>query len=79
MAAGQIQSLCLEPLKDRPYNTANWVSGTEHVYGFPTDRDAWAIKGQYQDASGVVEGKDGRFYVMKVPTDWRPGEAKTKA
>jgi hypothetical protein len=53
------------PLKDKPYNTANWAFGTEHAYGFPTDRDAWAVKAEYKDASGVEE-KDGRFYVMKV-------------
>jgi hypothetical protein len=33
---------------------------------FKTDREAQAIKGQIQDASGVIEGKDRRFYVMKV-------------
>jgi hypothetical protein len=65
MAAGQIQYLNLEPLKDKPYNTANWVSGTEHAYGFETGRDAQLVKAEYKDASGV-EDKDGRFYVMKV-------------
>jgi hypothetical protein len=68
MAAPQIQYLNLEPLKDKPYNTPNWIFGTERAYAFETDRDAWAIKGQYKDASGVEE-KDGRFYVMKVPRD----------
>ena len=66
MAAQQICYWSAVPLKDKPYNTANWVFGTEDAYGFPTDRDAWAVKGEYKDASGVEE-RDGRFYVMKVP------------
>jgi hypothetical protein len=65
MSAQQIVYWSAVPLKDKPYNVANWVSGTEHAYGFPTDRDACAVKGEYKDASGVEE-KDGRFYVMKV-------------
>jgi hypothetical protein len=65
MAAQQIVYWSAVPLRDKPYDVANWVSGTEHAYGFSTDTDAWAVKGQYKDASGV-ESKDGRFYVMKV-------------
>ena len=65
MAAEQIQYLNLEPLKNKPYNAANWVFGTEHAYAFKTNEDAQAVKAQYKDASGV-EPKDGRFYVMKV-------------
>jgi hypothetical protein len=68
MSAQQIVYWSTVPLKDKPYNVANWVSGTEQACSFPTDRDAWAIKGQYKDASGVEE-KDGRFYVMKVVPD----------
>jgi hypothetical protein len=65
MAAHQIFYWSAVPLKDKPYNTANWVLGTEHAYGFPTDRDAQTFKAEYKDASGVEE-KDGRFYVMQV-------------
>jgi hypothetical protein len=65
MAAQQIVYWSAVPSKDKPYNVANWESGTEQAYGFPTYRDAWAVKGEYKDASGVEE-KDGRFYVMKV-------------
>jgi hypothetical protein len=66
MAAQQIRYLTLEPLKDKPYKTAKWVSGIEQAYGFETNGDAQAVKGEYKDASGVEEGKDGRFYVMQV-------------
>jgi hypothetical protein len=67
MAAEQIQYLKREFLKDKPYNTPNWVSdGIEQTDGFETNGEAQAVKSQYKDASGVEEGKDGRFYVMKV-------------
>jgi hypothetical protein len=65
MAAQQICYWSAVPLKDKPYNTANWVFGTEHAYAFDTNKDAQAVKAEYKDASGVEE-KDGRFYVMKV-------------
>jgi hypothetical protein len=69
MAAQQIQYLKREFLKDKPYNTPNWVSnGIEPPDGFETNGEAQAVRAQYKDASGV-EDKDGRFYVMKVVPD----------
>ena len=32
---------------------------------FRTEREAQAIEGQVQDASGVTKGMDGFFYVMR--------------
>ena len=65
MAAQQIVYWSAVPLKDKPYNVANWVSGTEQAYAFDSNKDAQVVKAEYKDASGVEE-KDGRFYVMKV-------------
>jgi len=65
MAAQQIYYWSAVPLKDKPYNTANWVFGTEHAYAFDTNKKAQVVKAEYKDASGVEE-KFGRFYVMKV-------------
>jgi hypothetical protein len=44
MAAQQIYYWNAIPLKDKPYNTANWVFGTEHAYGFETNEDARRLK-----------------------------------
>jgi hypothetical protein len=69
MAAQQIQHLKREFLKDKPYNTPNWaIDGIEPTDGFETEEEAWAVKAEYKDASGV-EDRDGRFYVMKVALD----------
>lgn len=49
MAAEQIQYLKREFLKDKPYNTPNWVSdGIEQTDGFETNGEAQAVKSQYQ-------------------------------
>jgi hypothetical protein len=70
MAAQQIECLKLEPLKDKPYNTPNWASsGIEQFDSFETKGEAQAVRAEYKDASGVIEGLDGRWYVMKVPRD----------
>jgi hypothetical protein len=67
MAAPQVQYLNLAFLKDKPHNTPNWVSsGIERTDGFETAGEAQAVKAEYKDASGVVERKDGRFYVFNV-------------
>ena len=65
MAAEQIRYLKLEFLKDKPYNTPNWIFGIGQAYGFETNGEAQAVKAEYKDASGVEE-EEGRFYVMKV-------------
>ena len=57
--APQIVYWSAVPWKNKPYNAANWESGTEHAYGFPTYRDAWMIKGEYKDASGIEEKYGG--------------------
>jgi hypothetical protein len=52
MAAEQIKYLKREFLKDKPYNTPNWVSdGIEQADGFETNGEAQAVKGQYKHAS----------------------------
>jgi len=70
MAGPQMLYLKRAFLKDKPHNTPNWASsGIEQFDGFETKREAQAVKAQYKDASGVIEGLDGEWYVMKVPLD----------
>jgi hypothetical protein len=70
MAAPQMLYLKPAFLKDKPHNTPNRASsGIEQFDGFETKREAQAVKAQYKDASGVIEGSDGKWYVMKVPRD----------
>jgi hypothetical protein len=61
MAPHQMFYLKVVPMVQNP-----WVEDMKKATGFPTDREAQMEKGQCKDASGVIEGKDGRFYVMKV-------------
>jgi hypothetical protein len=49
-----------------PREKADWVTSIGKATVFGTEPEAQAVKGQFADASGVIEGEDGLFYVMKV-------------
>jgi hypothetical protein len=66
MAAHQTYYLKIDRSMLNPRETADWVTSTEKATVFGSEPEAQAVKGQFTDASGVIEGKDGLFYVMKV-------------
>ena len=50
-----------------PHESADWVTSIEKVTVFGSESEAQAVKGQREDASGVIKDKDERyFYVMTV-------------
>jgi hypothetical protein len=46
-------------------STVVWVSDIQEATPFRIEREAQAIKGQLQDASGITKGVDGFFYVVR--------------
>jgi hypothetical protein len=62
MASRETRYLKIEPSLPSP---AVWVSDIKDATPFRTEREAQAIEGQVQDASGVTKGMDGFFYVMR--------------
>ena len=50
-----------------PHESADWVTSIEKATVFGSESEAQAVKGQREDASGVIKDKDERyFYVMRV-------------
>lgn len=50
-----------------PHESAAWVTSIEKATVFGSESEAQAVKGQREDASGVIKDKDERyFYVMRV-------------
>jgi hypothetical protein len=54
--------LKIDPSQPSP---AVWVSEIRNANPFRTEREAQAIKGRLQEASGVMKGVDGFFYVVR--------------
>jgi hypothetical protein len=49
-----------------PYGAALWLPRIEAATPFKDEADALTVKERVRDASGVIAGADGFFYVMKV-------------
>ena len=62
MAFGKRYYLKIDPALPSP---AVWVSDIKDATPFRIEREAQAIKGQLQDASGITKGLDGFFYVVR--------------
>ena len=62
MAFGKRYYLKIDPALPSP---AVWVSGIKDATPFRIEREAQAIKGQLQDASGITKGVDSFFYVVR--------------
>jgi hypothetical protein len=62
MASRETRYLKIDPSLPSP---AVWVSDVKDDTPFRTEREAQAIKGEFQDASGVMKGMDGFFYVVR--------------
>ncbi len=66
MAAHPTSYLKIDRSMLNPRETADWVTSIEKATVFGTEPEAQAVKGQFTDASGVIEGEDGLFYFDEV-------------
>jgi hypothetical protein len=66
MAAHETHYLKIDPSMPNPYGTAIWLPRIEAATPFRNKDEAQAVKDKFKEASGVIEGADGYFYVMKV-------------
>jgi hypothetical protein len=67
MAAHQIYYLKIDPSLLNGHESADWVPDSEKATVFASEREAQAVKGQREDASGVRADKDDcYFHVMRI-------------